>query len=338
MTLAPTARTAEETHGVGLGSFDTFAQDVAKRERHEKTLDDLISGSFDKGEASDRSRDFEAVNAFDKMARERYGRSAVDVVEESHHWAGRFRADPVNAQSEFVSHRMRDGVNAFHEFDDQKPAPASKSDEPEHSYVKLNRILENAIDEAEAMPQREAVYREFVEKAGGKLHDIFGAPGVSQADQLASLRDFVEASHRDPYVVGHKLASMNGAPVTQQDWQQVNAEVQRIQQENNLATDIQAMQDRGDLQHMDNAQVQEDMATLLQHPEFPRSGNAYQDVVLANQAAVYAAVERQTQAAVQKAQRAAPIATSGGHAVAPSRPEGGMDAAINAALERHGWA
>jgi hypothetical protein len=322
----------------------TFEEKAAERERREKALDDRLSAAFDQAETAERGAgDLDAVVSFDKLTRERYGRSAVEVVDESHHWADRFRSDPVNAQSEFVSSRMRDGVNAFRKFDDQKlPAPAGKSDEPEHPFVKLDRILEGAIDDAEAKPHREAVYREFVERAGDKLYDIMGAPGLSRADQLSTLRDFVEASHRDPYVVGHKLASMNGAPVTQQDWQQVQAEAQHIQQTNGLALDLQAMQDRGDLQHLDDPNIQTDMATLLEHPEFPRSGNPYQDAILANQAAIYAAVERRTQAeqqvATAKAQRASPIASSGGMSVRSSKDEGGMDDHISAALERHGWA
>lgn len=297
-------------------------------------LDASIESAIDSAESRRPDSDADLIHDWDRKVRERYGRDAVRIVDEAHTWASRFRADPMTARQEFVSERMRDGFNGFTKFSDDKPASTPAKDDNVHSWVKLDRLLEQNIDRAEAAPMVAETYATFEQSAAAKLDELFGKDTPREV-QLAALDKYLEAQHADPVAAADKLAAISGAPVTPLDAERLQHVARTEHEVDTLTGHLDALAAQGQLVGLNDPQVIQDMLTALQHPQFPRSGDQFQDVVNANRAALQVAATRRAEAnrqAVEKAQRAAPIAASGGVNVSRPKPESGVDAAISNAL------
>jgi len=319
---------------------DVFADDAAERlERRtssDQKLSDSINAAIDAADKPDEFEQFVAARPEREELKARHGVDAAGVIQKFSHYETALRQNPRIGVEVIQSDYLAGANLATLRHAEQSAAPKGESrpkpDEEEFSGVKLDRIIENALDEH--MGGRLDADKAEFEKAQPLFAEMKARNPSLTIDEF-----FKSTVHADRELwknpnFAHRLAGAAGAPITalQQETAQVKAQtVAHTNQIENVLTD---MESRGEL--LDLERYAPAMAKIMALPNFVRTADLRSDVRRANRIAelheLAAMQDAQKNQSVEKAKRAAPIVSRGAKSVAQSTKSNGLDGAIAAAM------
>jgi len=312
---------------------DHAEAELARKIESSAKLDSIISGAQDAAEKQDEFEDFVAARAYRKELAERHGGSASDVIEAFSRYSHDLKTNGALAGEKLAGDyyantnvgKMHHAIEKQRAELEQKTAKADKQDDV-FPGVKLDRIIENALDETDERAKDQAEFE--------RAKEIF-APIKAQNPHL-NFQEFFKNTTvadrelcRDP-AFAYRLVAATGTPVT--PLQKVEAQIQTERQQETLAANslLTEMSNNGELVDLDRHKPV--MAQILQHPNFVQTNDLRMDIRRANRIAelldVHRLQEFERQSGVEKAKRAAPVKVSGGIRTAASGRSDNLDSII----------
>jgi hypothetical protein len=294
------------------------------------SLDEALATAVGKGEAVDEEREaFAATRPYRDEFRERYGKDLHfnHMLERGLRWYEDFSKDPAGAADRFATSYLRT-VPIQAKVEEPKPVTAKD----EHPWRKLDAIIEKAHDQAHDTTD-ESDWADSAE-IRARLKNAL-PPGTKLHQFMEQLAQMDREGHRDPIGAGARYAALFGAPVTQTQHAYVRNAIEDQHLQHAVIGQIEALKQSGLVPLIDK--LEHEVIEVLQHPDFQRqTGLDVQQNLLAAYHVVIARQADATRAArLAKAERAAPIRSSGvmpGGAAGGGEYSGGLDAAISAAL------
>ena len=327
--------------GIPEGIANEMAERETRRAASDAKLDEVISGALDKAEKQDEFSDFVASREHLKELAERHGTDAAGVVAKYHRYNNELKQyGEIGAEAIASDYYANTNVAKLAHVTKKAnaeltPPPAPAKEENVFPGVKLNQIIDNAIDETDAQASDRAEF--------AKAQENFAAlktenPNLTWKEFFENTVKVDRALWNDPQFA-YRLAAASGVPVTPLQVEVAKLQGEQAQQINSLETALAEMESRGEL---DLKRHGDTMAQVLKRPDFVRSNDPIADARRAYRISELLEIEHlrglANQTAVEKAKRAAPVKSSGG-VRAPNEKSiisGGLDSVINGAIARMG--
>jgi hypothetical protein len=318
--------------GYGGAAMNSVSARSGEEERNAR-LDSIVSDATDRiMESRERSSDLEGAHDEVDKLEYRYGPGGASKLVDEYLQVAKID-DPellrqVLAQKYATKWNAPDALKRQGEAEAlAKPAMPGKE---AHPFKRLDHIIEQSINAAETKGDKQAKM--------AAVHAKLVAAGLDPARTLRSLTALDSDLFFDPIGTSARISAHgpNGAPVTELGAEARQQQAAQAQADQTAIATIEAMaQNSPEL--LDHT-VQQYMADVLADPNFPRSGDMRTDISLAFEAtkSIMARERLQQQQAVEKAKRAAPIATTNGMRVkSSSNDDAKLDELLSGVLERH---
>jgi len=261
-TVSPkqTSDTALDKY-VGEAMERSFAHLDDEKPAKRKSLDTLLTEGRERNEAREtEEREFEASKPSRDYLRGRYpqgdlGKTCENILT----WLQALQENPHRATDELATCYLLDGSRL-----DQRTKQGKAADPDEHPRLRLDRILDDAI---EGTDRKE---REVSAQQLEKLKRFF--PGLSTSEILGRIETMDRDLCADPIKAAESLRIMSGVPATQ-----TMHEAARLQTEYvNLTNWVGQVAASGALPRLE--ELAPNIVQILGRPDFVRSGDPNNDL------------------------------------------------------------
>jgi hypothetical protein len=239
----------------------------ADRTEDRKIRDGIIKKASEKAKEkagpSNADLNNDEVRQARRELKQRYsGQSLSEIVQRFESWEGSFRKDPIAAREDIMAAYLKMSPQNFSATKEPKYSPGIRGS--------LEKGAEDARDLAELKP--------FVDKYGKDFPRLLQQ--ISRFD-----RDMID----DPVGTSARLAANYGVPVTAAQHEQAAQHYQQKAQQEDRLSNVQRgldkLMEQNLLPGIEDPEMQDRIADVLENPKFTRSGNAFEDLKAAWQVA-----------------------------------------------------
>lgn len=329
------------TQGIQSISDEAAAAQDSGKAANDAKLDEVISGAMAKAEQPDPFEDYLSARAERDELKERHGTDTAGIVKTFVGYQAALAENPeVGAElirGNYLSNSNLATMRHSEQADYKSAASQLGQAAPQQPEAKefsgkiLDRVLEGAIDEHyDGKRDRDRAEMEAALPLFEELKKT--NPSLTWKEFFANTVHADRALWRNPENA-YRLAAASGLPVTALQKEMASARNEALQQTNSLEALIADMGRTGELSNIDTHAPA--MEAIMQRPDFVRTNDVRYDLHRANRLAEI--FERERLLAVEKAQRAAPIKSSGGIKAQAPAQRSSLDGAVDSAVAALGY-